>query len=1009
MSARNEHHRFEEIAVRIARRRIGSNILLATGPVSAGGDQKRDAESYYTRIPAELPHATVMAAPASMEPIVIACTTQDRGLTAKVLADVKGICSANAAPVKRVAFFSVHTIPVATVHDLQKIAREEYSVDLDVFSGDQIATLLAEPDLIWLAVHYLELPSHMVPDPEGESAPEWYRDLLARLRTSRGPEAITPGIQGEVTRGLRFATWDPATNADLPEWLDFMAEFLGDGGDGSDTEVSFRACYEMAVARLRGTGSIAGVEDLFRRALAYAYSVDAPAVLDDASALVSYWGASWASGLATAEVSEISAVASRLRKHTLQALASTDPVSYPVRAASLTATMAFLYMVPDWAQIAEKYGAPEPIEIDPAAGVRHDMNAIDTSPLADREDVDLAQAMNYLRKLVDLLPKARAFPIETIAELFQFFTPAVLKHPDYKAVRDGLDSAVVDVQGESARAERSRDRAVALIKASQPLEALAELHEAKLAWFRGDTMYGAILVMRFIAQTYAELGLMYAAKLYSCTAASLAFTNSDADIKMQSAKALLETMQHSQHAGCWMDAAALGHVAVFARHALLPAPFDYDDPEFARTEFNAAMELTAIRKYWPPLEGTFNAALGTSGWDDLIRADADEIADSVTWSEVEFQHLASEQFAGPIFGDLGSARLIDFYALGVRWVLTFSNDRTTVLAAEAFCAALQVTLAEIARLEPVLINGTVNADIQVIAGADESAYDCVIEDEGPDIAAHVTIADQAQDYLQRSIALLAPVMVLLGSVHARPPQELTNLLDPLFAGGLPNKIAIGRPYEDAAGMLNEEHYAACAAAERPPSSASFTPGQPDALAPATSFGSGYDRDEALQAITERYETASTTMANTVARLAADPRYPALIIDLRAKGWLDWQILMAIWNLVGNWRMRNARLSPATITKQQMLDLMTQPEDEHSPQIPLDDIFSPDFSFFLDLQIMTVAQRWHLHPATRTLASDHMRELLVRRYGYAENDVPHVDLLDCLNTEGRLRPFIEPPA
>src|SRR5262249_17539544 len=37
LTARNEHHTFEEICYRIAERRLSSNILPATGPVGAGG------------------------------------------------------------------------------------------------------------------------------------------------------------------------------------------------------------------------------------------------------------------------------------------------------------------------------------------------------------------------------------------------------------------------------------------------------------------------------------------------------------------------------------------------------------------------------------------------------------------------------------------------------------------------------------------------------------------------------------------------------------------------------------------------------------------------------------------------------------------------------------------------------------------------------------------------------------------------------------------------------------
>ena len=88
LSSRNEHHRFEEIATRVAQKRISSNILIATGPVSSGGDQQRDAETFITRLPNELPHSAGFAAAASTSPVVVACTIQSGNLKQKVLSDL---------------------------------------------------------------------------------------------------------------------------------------------------------------------------------------------------------------------------------------------------------------------------------------------------------------------------------------------------------------------------------------------------------------------------------------------------------------------------------------------------------------------------------------------------------------------------------------------------------------------------------------------------------------------------------------------------------------------------------------------------------------------------------------------------------------------------------------------------------------------------------------------------------------------------------------------------------
>ena len=48
MRARNDHHEFEHLCRALARQRITPNLLPATGPVGAGGDQGRDFETFLT-------------------------------------------------------------------------------------------------------------------------------------------------------------------------------------------------------------------------------------------------------------------------------------------------------------------------------------------------------------------------------------------------------------------------------------------------------------------------------------------------------------------------------------------------------------------------------------------------------------------------------------------------------------------------------------------------------------------------------------------------------------------------------------------------------------------------------------------------------------------------------------------------------------------------------------------------------------------------------------------------
>lgn len=1008
LASANEHHRFEEIATRIARKRISANILLATGPVSAGGDQGRDAESFTTRIPDELPQAAGFAASASTEPVAVACTVQRTGLKPKVLADVDSICAADADRVAHIAYFSVHPISAGVTHALKKAVRDKYNVSLDVFSGADLAMLLAEPDLVWVARQYLDLPSSMIPPPEDEPAPQWYAELISKLRQNGGPAALTPATQGEVTQGLRHATWDAVANADLPEWLDFMGAFLADSRDGEDTDLVFRACYEMSVARFRGTGSADGVEDLTRRAIIYACASDHPNVVDDAVTLASYWGVMWVTGVGRAEAQEIFEAVVQLRDHAVSLLGSTNASSHPVRAASLTGTLAYLHLLPDWRRAEEEHGRPPRVEVAPHAGVKLEEVGADVSGLSEDGLIGVAEAMNYLDSLVDLLPHARVYAVSTIATLFDFMAPVVAGHPSYRKIRDGLDAATADVEGEAAKAERCRDRGSAFVKAGKSLLALAELHNAKVSWLNGDTLYGSVLTMRFIATLYSGLGLSYAAKMYACTAAAIAAVHGEDELNEQLPKALLEAAGYVQRAGCWVDGAGLSSAALLARASHLPEPFDLDKyPELDNHHTNSLLELSLVRKLWPDLESLIADAYSrTPEWFSEMSGALEMVGEN-PMSEEEFAVSAPEQLTGPVFGDLGAERLVDFAALGVRWSFTFANDRATVLTSESLVAAFQIFLADIATYDPVVLGATVHVTVDVRPGVDAAADAVVVDRHALEPTALIILSHNEADRDAQRQVLVRACFELLDTVVSRPSAELYALMDPMFEAGLMHKLFIGRPYEEVADLLDEAHYARCSAAHRPGVSARFSPRASGPLAASRTTGAGYDHDRSLELIRERYEVAGAVLRYTLPRLLAEPAGRAAIEALRDEGWLDWQILVALVNTVWNWRMRNAGIVPGVGDKTLAMRLAREPETVTSPQVPLGLFSETALKRHLQMQTYSVAARWELTGRTESIG-DAMRNLLIRRYHFTEDDVPHLDLLLEAVVDGVLQPLLVAP-
>ena len=76
LGERNAHHDFEHMCREIAKRRVASNVLPATGPVSRGGDQGRDFETFSSYLAGQTFPVSAFAARASTDTVVFVCTLQ---------------------------------------------------------------------------------------------------------------------------------------------------------------------------------------------------------------------------------------------------------------------------------------------------------------------------------------------------------------------------------------------------------------------------------------------------------------------------------------------------------------------------------------------------------------------------------------------------------------------------------------------------------------------------------------------------------------------------------------------------------------------------------------------------------------------------------------------------------------------------------------------------------------------------------------------------------------------
>ena len=1006
LTAQNEHHTFEEICYRIAKRRLSSNILPATGPVSAGGDQGRDAETYYTRLPEELPGTAGFVGRATTEPLVMACSVQKDRLEEKVRGDLNSICG-KGGTVKAVAFFAVQEIPVAARHRLQEQARETHGVTLEIFDGHAVSHMLAEADLVWVAERYLDLPSHLVPDSPDEPQPGWYGHTLAALR-QRGAVRLTPGAFSEVRDGLRHATFDDAARADLPEWLDYMREFTT---AEADAVLAVRARYECTVAALRGLNTLEGAERDIRAVLDYAIGSDSPALLEDASVLLMYWGGAWVRRIATVAAEELRERNLALRVRVRELITATDESKHPNRMARLLAVGAHLCMHPRWPEV-----------LRPPAGTLSPPREVTLLRLALEEEgetivldpdvpLDVAEGLEYLDRLVELLPQARAFPVGTVSETFQMLAPALTGDPRYAKVRDRLDAAVAAVSGDRAVAERCRTRALAFRRAGRLLDALRELHEAKINWWNGDTLRGSLLAMRLIGQIYNELGLPHAAKQYALAAAGIAITSEETQLQDIGPDALADAVHYGHAAGAWGDALALANLAVIAHGSLAEDAYDPEaHPDLERLDFHTMIVLLAAERFRPDTLPVLRAALGdTSYMQDLLVNGLDVVRPAFAFSEEAFTEHADQQLAGRPFSDLGPRRTLTFAALGTTWRITCGNDRRNVLAAERFAAAAQIVLVELAHRDPVFLPQEVHVELLTgtrLAGRDPVRFKP--SNERTECSVVLQPFTNSTDEEELRIDLSATLVYLLARLSARPDNEFMLMVEHAFREGLTHKLHVARPYDDVANLLGDAHYDALAGVSMQPFPGVHVPVPGSELQLPATAGPGYDRDASLENIRENYEFLPGLLNQTLPRALSDPGTATSLQRLREDGWLDWHILVAITNVALNIRAAAAGLLDRPLaTQREQQALARTPETADSEPIPLAALTRESLSYTMQVAMLAIARRrWRLLSPTQTPNLTAFRALLATRYGW-NDDVPHRDLLsDVLTADGSLRQLIE---
>ncbi len=989
LSSRNGHHSFEEMCRYLVAERITSNVYPATGPVSGGGDQGRDFETFATNIQKELgPHGG-FAALISEERIAFACTLQKKGVPSKIRRDLAKIAGTGQL-VTRVYALVGSNVNAAKAAELKSEAEEKHAIALEILDGQALAELLGSHETFWIAARFLAIPSDLAPEPPREEAdePEWYINSRDRWRNAE-QLPITLGELLDVRDGLRRAVFHEEARPDFAMWLSWMVQAAK--SDGSDS-LRQRARYETVVAQLRGTGDLRPADGHAQEFVEELMPADASwAELLDASVLLQYVAGAAMRARTSIEADWImaqhahleSCVESRLRDRELTLTQRTgllDVLGHLRSHIDLTAVD--LPDAPEEAiDVLEERRLGQP-DVAPAA-----------LPLLDPDG-----AIESWTKFAELAPKAPLVPVDSLSEIVAFLSPLLVDRDGFRNLVELLDEVQAKFGGNAAAAERSRDRAMALLAAERPLDALVDLHEAKARWWHGDTLRGSLLALMLLSRTYEELGLLFAAKQHALIVVGVIHAHGNDEHGDLLAAGLMKAAELDYVSGAWCSATESYAVAMLAHRVHAEDPGNVERHQsLAGAYLHSGYIRAATQLISPALAERIKERQSECGIGDVLDQAEDELP---TWTASEWRKTVLEQLGVVPFGDAGSERVIRWSALGISWEVRSFNTYDHCRAAERFAAAAQILCAELAQEDLVLLPTTIRVRIQAADPERTLSRDRIRSEPGNDGSSWLvdlipfTSDETDVDPEEISRELTTAVATVLFEASMVSWDQYQEVLERCFERGLPHKIGAGRPYDDVAGVVPKDLFDETNREEI------FVPGEwrdipwPEAtkeLQGRTDPGPGYSEEKSREMIRNRYSRFREMLHETISRLGHDTELQAVCRELRKEGWKDWHLLMALGNARLNFRAEHASRSAAKM-REHVEGIARHPDETaDEPPLPGEWLTAERLSELRRLAFLSGIQYWDLELHQETPDLKAVERILGERYSYWTDDVDHEPL------------------
>lgn len=448
-------------------------------------------------------------------------------------------------------------------------------------------------------------------------------------------------------------------------------------------------------------------------------------------------------------------------------------------------------------------------------------------------------------------------------------------------------------------------------------------------------------------------------------------------------------------AGAWLEALDFLSVAQRAEAAFAVAPMTNEDDDLQRILLYGGYILGVSKGQ--PAEVQESVVAKIADWPD--RDVLEETAEEARKVFVEIAATpgaeTSQMLAMPPFCDCAPTRRFEWSALGVDWCVEWPNGVEMTLVAEQFMAVLQLLLADLATSDLYILPSRIELQLEF----DDDADTFRVTRQPSNRASICTLSvprradEMSRD--QRHLQEVACSVTLIQEVSLRPAEW--PVLEGLAVDGPLANTLVGEQYTTLCRSFCDLQPVILDSGHQDPDLEEiYLKREPHPeLGWNDSLVEEYDEEEVTVWLKSRYDRFGASSRLALPRILSSPEARAILVDLRAQGWLDWQLLGAISGIAMNYRVaRQMGTRPSSPSEFRALAdrYMREEESDAWSEVPLE-LFSKDEMLFqMTVNIASTVRLAGLVCRQQTPNERALVQFVRFKMRYFDDDMPHDDIL-----------------